>query len=456
VTLTAAAAPGAAGAGDRLFPGLGNGGYDVQHYTLNFRYATSAPRQDVRGNAAIDALATQELSSLNLDYAGDAVTRVTVNASAARYRRRGKELIVTPREPIAQGARFRVRVAFRARPSRNWGVDRAWFASPSGSFTEPQPNGAHRIFPSNDHPSDLATYTIKANTPAGATFIANGERQQRRTRRGRTSWIYQMREPMASELIQLAFGRLRVRNRGLHAGVRVRDVATPGELPRIDSTLARVRDHLDYMVANAGPYPFRSYGTLVSDSRLPFALETQTLSLFGVLQGNLRSWEPIMVHELAHQWYGNSVVPARWSDLWLSEGHATWFQWTWMQERDNFDMVRHIRRVYEAGDLLRDRYGPIAQPRFGARDIGSLYSAMVYDGAATALYALRQEIGDAAFRALLREWPRRYAHRAVTTQDYIALASEIAGRDLSAFLNTWLYGLEQPPMPGHPTWTVRR
>ena len=65
---------------------------------------------------------------------------------------------------------------------------------------------------------------------------------------------------------------------------------------------------------------------------------------------------------------------------------------------------------------------------------------MVYDGAATALYALRQEIGDAAFRTLLREWPQRNAHRAVTTQDYIALASEIAGRDLSAFLNTWLYG----------------
>ena len=121
-----------------------------------------------------------------------------------------------------------------------------------------------------------------------------------------------------------------------------------------------------------------------------------------------------MVHELAHQWYGNSVVPARWSDLWLNEGHATWFEWTFMQERER---LRHGRATSaastSAGDLLRERYGPVAQPRFGARDIGSLYSPMVYDGAATALYALRQEIGDAAFRTLLREWPQRYAHRAV-------------------------------------------
>jgi aminopeptidase N len=264
-----------------------------------------------------------------------------------------------------------------------------------------------------------------------------------------------MREPMASELVQLAFGRLRVRTRGTHAGVRLRDVVTPAESRRLEPMLARVRGHLDYMVANAGPYPFRSYGSLVSDAGLPFALETQTLSLYGAFRGRLGAYEPVMVHELAHQWYGNSAVPARWSDLWLSEGHATWFQWTWMQEHDGFDMVRHIRRVYEAGDILRARYGPVAQPRFGARNIEGLYSAMVYDGAATVLYALRQEIGDAAFRTLLREWPQRNAHRTVTTQDYIALASEIAGRDLSAFLNTWLYGRRQPPMPGQPGWSAQ-
>jgi aminopeptidase N len=449
-TTLAAAAPGASSAGDPLFPGLGNGGYDVQHYTLSLRYPKTAPVQDVRGHVTIDALAVQDLSRFNLDFRGGSVASVRVGGASARYRRQGKELIVTPAQPIAAGARFTVGVRYRSGPKR--GGDRAWIATPEGSVAAAQPNGAHRIFPSNDHPSDLATYTIGANTPAGSTFVANGERVSRTTRRGRTTWVYRMEQPMASELIQLAFGRLRVIDRGIHAGVHVRDVVTPGAQKRLEPTLARVRDHLDYMIANAGPYPFGSYGSLVSDAPFEFALETQSLSLFGKFVGRPRAYEPVMVHELAHQWYGDSVAPARWSDLWLNEGHATWFQWTYSQEKSGFDLERHVRAVYAAGNRLRRLYGPIAKPRYGADDVGRLYSPMVYDVAGVALYALRLEMGDAAFRTLLRAWPQRYAGQTKTTADYIALASEIAGRDLGPFLNDWLYGTVQPPMPGHPTW----
>ena len=123
-----------------------------------------------------------------------------------------------------------------------------------------------------------------------------------------------------------------------------------------------------------------------------------------------------------------------------------------MQDRLDFNLDRYVREVYGVGNRLRQLYGPIAKPRYGAENVDGLYSPMVYDVAAVALYALRQEIGDTAFRTLLREWPQRNAGRAVTTADYIALASEIAGRDLGPFLTAWLYGTRQPPMPGHPDW----
>ncbi len=451
-TTLAAAAPGASSAGDPLFPGLGNGGYDVQHYTLSLRYPTTTPVQKVRGRVTVDALAVQALSRFNLDFRGDAVTEVTVGGAQAQWRRRGEELIVTPPQPIAAGERFVVRVRYRSGPRRGWANDRAWIATPEGSVTAAQPHGAHRIFPSNDHPSDLATYTIKASTPARSLFVANGERVSRRTRRGRTSWVYRMEQPMAAELIQLAFGRLRIRDRGSHAGVQLRDVVTPAARRRLEPALSRVRDHLDFMIANAGPYPFRTYGSLVSEARFEFALETQTLSLFGAFEGRVRAYESVMVHELAHQWYGDSVVPARWSDLWLNEGHATWFQVLFLRDSTEFDLTRFIRSVYQQGNRYRRLYGPIAQPRYGADNIDGLYSPMVYEVAAVALFALRQEIGDAAFRTLMREWPRRNAGRAASTAEYIALASEIAGRDLGPFLTAWLYGTRQPPMPGHPDW----
>jgi aminopeptidase N len=441
--LLATLATGASGAGDPLFPDLGNGGYDVQHYTLNLRYESTKPVQDVRGRVAIDALSTQDLSRLNLDFDGKDVTAVSVDGAKARYARRGEELVITPKRPIATGAHFRVRVSFVSRPARR-GV---WFRSRATSVTAAQPDGAHEIFPANDHPSDLATYTIKANTPAASTFAANGERVQRRTRRGRTSWTYEMRSPMATELIQLAFGDLRIREHGMHSGVRLRDVTRPKEAPRSERALTRTPAQLDYMIANAGPFPFASYGVLLTGEELPFALESQTLSLFGSLDAPARLMDPVMVHELAHQWYGDSVAPARWSDLWLSEGHATWFQWTYMRDRFGDDLDRLVRETYEMGDELRERFGAVARPR--AR---TLFSPMVYEGAGVALYALRQEMGDAPFRMLLREWVQRNAGRNVTTADYIALASEIAGRDLSVFLNAWLYGTRQPPMPGHPDW----
>jgi aminopeptidase N len=445
--LLATLAAGASGVGDPLFPDLGNGGYDVQHYTLNLRYRSTKPVQDVRGRVAIDALATQALDRLNLDFDGKAVTAVSVDGKRARYARRGEELVITPQSPIAAGARFLVRVSYVSGPRR----DGPWFASGPGSVTAAQPDGAHEIFPSNDHPSDLATYTIKADTPAASIFAANGERVRRRSRRGRTAWTYEMRRPMATELIQLAFGNLRIREHGSHSGVHLRDVTRRKEAPRSERALARTPAQLDYMIANAGPFPFAGYGLLLTGEQLSFALESQTLSLFGSLDARARLIDPIMVHELAHQWYGDSVAPARWSDLWLSEGHATWFQWTYTRDRFGANLDEIVKQAYEPGDVLRRRYGPIARPR--AR---TLFSPMVYDSAGVALYALRQEMGDAAFRTLLREWPQRNAGRAVTTADYIAFASEIAGRDLSAFLNAWLYGTTQPPMPGHPDWKASR
>ncbi|HEX6021566.1 MAG TPA: hypothetical protein VFZ00_06185, partial [Solirubrobacter sp.] len=137
-TTLAAAAPGASSIGDPLFPGLGNGGYDVQHYTLSLRYPSAKPVQQVRAHVTIDALAAQDLSRFNLDFRGESVASVRVGGANARYRRQGKELIVTPAQPIAAGARFTVGVRYRSGPKR--GHDRAWIATPEGSVAAAQPN----------------------------------------------------------------------------------------------------------------------------------------------------------------------------------------------------------------------------------------------------------------------------------------------------------------------------
>jgi aminopeptidase N len=162
-----------------------------------------------------------------------------------------------------------------------------------------------------------------------------------------------------------------------------------------------------------------------------------------------------MVHELAHQWFGDSVSPAQWGDVWLNEGHATWYEDEFDADRGGFNLDERMRRNYADGDLLRAEYGPVADPHPGGRtNLFGIFNANTYDGGALVLYALRQEVGDPVFRRIERAWVTRNRYGVAGTHDFIDQASRVAHRDLSGFLGAWLFGTTTPPMPGHADWIV--
>jgi aminopeptidase N len=465
-----AASPGAAGIGDRLFPTLGNGGYDVMHYDLDLRYATSAPSQSIDGTATIFARATQSLSRFDLDFAGTGITAVTVNRRPAGWSRSGDELVITPDRALRRGSRFVVRVAhFTATPTDPGGGigATAFFITPDGSATAPQPDVAHYVFPSNDHPRDKATYSFRFDVPSDVVAVANGVPTSRRRHGARAIWTYVERDPMASELLQLAVGHYDLQWRPRHRGVLMRDVTSPRLTALLQGPLALEPQHLDWMTDRVGRYPFDIFGSLVVDVQLGFALETQTISLFDRVWFTdypQDVWDPVMVHELAHMWFGDDVAPYEWSDIWLNEGHASWYEFVYAEEKgflagdtENYpdptgyaDLDDLMKAVYAHGDEWRHDSGPVAQPL--SADV--LFSLNVYHGGALVLYALRQKIGNRAFERLERAWVRRYSGLSASTDDFIALASKVAHRDLRTFLRAWLYGMTTPPMPGHPDWTV--
>lgn len=462
-----APAPGAAGIGDPLFPTLGNGGYDAQHYTLRLRYATASPGQGIDGTLRMRARATHRLSRFDLDFAGRSVGAVEVDGRPARAVRQGEELVITPARPIRKGAIFRVTVrhftAEPATPDPDVFLGQAFVKTPDGSVVAGQPDLAHDVFPCNDHPRDKASYTIRFDVPQGVTAVGNGVLTDRSTRRGRTTWTYEQRQPMASELVQLAVGRFSVVDRGQVRGVAVRDVVPTRLRSRYAEKLGVEKQQLRWMEDRVGPYPFRAYGTLVVDTRLNFALETQTLSLFDTPwfdEYPRGLWEPVMLHELAHQWFGDSVAPRSWSDVWQNEGHATWYEWTYAAERGTLDddagvadLTELMKLVYLYGDQYRDAFGPVARPRSGAPD--DLFSPNAYYGGALVLYALRQRVGARDFERIERAWVARNRGRSVSTGAFIRLATRVSGdAGVDAFLREWLYGTTTPPMPGHPGWTV--
>ncbi|WP_328691372.1 M1 family metallopeptidase [Streptomyces phaeochromogenes] len=459
VCLIAASAPAPAplGIGDRLFPHLGNPGYDVTAYDLSFTYpgSNSKPLPAV---TTIVARPTDWLEQVNLDYSLGTVRSVEVNGEPAEFRSTGEDLVVTPAEPLPPGIRMRITVRHDSNPVSTKDQDSGWVRTEDGLAMANQADAGHRVFPSNDHPSDKALFTFRVTAPNGYTAVANGLPLDVNRRAAATTWTYRTEHPMATELAQVSIGRSSVLHRSGPDGLPVRDVVPTKDRELLEPWLKKTPDQISWMQEKVGDYPFETYGLLIAEARTGFELETQTLSLFEkelFTRPEYPKWyvEAIMVHELAHQWFGDSVSPRTWSDLWLNEGHATWYEALYAEEKADKPMEARMRAAYRVSDTWRATGGPPAAPKGAAPgEKLSIFRPNVYDGSALVLYALREEIGRRSFEQLERTWVSTHHDGVADTADFTRLASGIADRDLSGFFEAWLYGEKTPPMPGHPDW----
>ncbi|MFI0982865.1 M1 family metallopeptidase [Streptomyces sp. NPDC021093] len=455
-------APVPLGIGDPLFPHLGNPGYDVLSYDIGLTYRgdNSKPLDAV---TRIEARATAPLENINLDFAHGTVQSVDVNGVRARFAVTGEDLVVTPEQALREGTRTVITVRHTSDPAGDIS-DGGWVRTGDGLVMANQADAAHRVFPCNDHPSDKAYFTFRVTAPEGQTVVANGlpsamPRQLKGLKgaKGGVSWTYRTGHPMATELAQVSIGRSAVLHRTGPHGLPVRDVVPAADVKRLEPWLKKTPAHLEWMEERVGRYPFETYGALVAEANTGFELETQTLSLFerSLFTGaGYPEWyvDSIMVHELAHHWFGNSVSPRSWSDLWLNEGHATWYEALYAQKQRPLE--ERMKAAYSSSDEWRRAGGAPAAPKPSqpGQKI-SIFRPVVYEGSALVLYALRQEIGETAFDKVERRWVSEHRDSVATTADFVELASDVAGRDLSGFFEKWLYGQQTPPMPGHPDWT---
>lgn len=432
---------------DSYTPGVGTPDLHIDHYDIDLDYRIGPNR--LSGRARLTGRVLTETTAILLDLTGMRVTKASVNGRKVRFASRAGKLRLTT-EPLARNQPVRIDIAYTGNPQPaigTWG-DIGWEELEDGVLVAGQPIGASTWFPCNDHPSNKATFRITVLTESEYTVVSNGDLVEKVRRAGRTAWTFQSGTPLATYLATVQIGRYR------QGPIAVPLNSAPSPVPlglfaaehwnRAALRLPVQHDMMNAFIELFGPYPFDRYDVVVTNEELEIPLESQPLSVLGPNHlGPEWESERLIAHELAHQWFGNSLTPRQWSDIWLNEGFACYAEWLWSEASGRMSADEWALRWYESlavspqDIVLADPGGP------------GMFDDRVYKRGALFLHALRVNLGDAVFFDGVREWTTRYRHGSVDTAEFIAHFTRIAGRSIAEVVDPWLFHTALPQLPHH-------
>ncbi len=409
------------GVGDRLFPELGSADLDVQSYDLRLAY--DVPTHRIDATVTITTMLDRPLDVIALDAEELVVEGVTVDGAAATFEQTASELLIHAAATAPPGRPVILVVTYH---DDRHDIDgpiqfgSGWFAEDDGSWVLNEPDGARAWLPSNDTPSDKATWHFELTVEAGLAAVANGHFGGAQQAGDATTWVWDEPVPMPTYLVQLLIGDYEVLDGGRVGTTTLTNVALRDDVARMQPYFARTAEQITFFEGLFGPFPFDHYGLAFAPSVGGVAMEMLGRSMFSRLDfdGSVdANTEMFQSHELAHQWFGDAVTPARWEDLWLNESFATYGQWLWLDHTGSIDLDATAAGVLVA----RQRSGdPTGRPG----DVAGLFGFDRYEGGAVVLHALRRELGDAAFFTLLQRWVAQNTGTSRTTADFIALAAD--------------------------------
>ena len=450
-----ASVPGLNTIGDPFSAELGNTGYDVLHYNLNLTIDPFTHRIEGTTTLQIKAL-YHHLASFTLDLRTMVVDGVAVNNASVAFTQYDRKLLVELATPVDYGEIIEVAITYSGIPvptdtpySNYFTVGLEYVDNqPRMAFIN-QPDGANTWFPCNDHPLDRATYEFHITVPSTLMAIANGIPDEP-TPSAATQMTYhwQMDAPMATNLAVVAVGDYSLVMDSSVPDIPIRDYAYSGTEAKVETLLSSTDLAFRYLQVLFGQYPFETYGHVITP--LPNgAVETQTMTIMprSMIQADgEEALFTLVVHELAHQWYGNTVSLKSWQDIWLNEGFATYAEWLALELRYGPERAERARTTQERAIRGSRRETPLAYPLNS-----QMYDTDSYVKGAWVIHMLREALGNTIFFEVLHQWAVEYADYPVTTWDFFRLAEQISGHDLTQFRRQWL---ESPGIPQYQLiWT---
>jgi aminopeptidase N len=434
---------GSTGIGDPYFPDDGNGGIDVARYDIHDRYDFASGK--LTGWTRVSLTTTADLSGFNLDFLLP-VQSVTMGGHDLDFNQDLPHELVINR-PFTDGETVELVIKYAGTPS-DYGYDgeHNWLASATEVVAMNEPHMAPWWFPANDHPLDKASMSISITVPEANRVVANGTLDKRTVHgtKATTTWTA---GPMVPYLAFFAAGKYAIA-KGIDDKIPWY-VAVSKALPTASqqssmALMKRTPNLLHWLVKQLGPYPFKTTGGLTTSLNPGFALENQTRPTYEYM-GNGAGGVSTVVHELAHQWFGDSVSVAGWSDIWLNEGFATFMEMYYAETHGGQTAEQTLQSYYDqdADDVFWNLQ--VADPcpsHTGC--VNKIFDGRVYQRGGIALQALRNVMGDAGFWQLLKTWASDHQGGNGSTEQFQALAEGISGQDLSGFFDAWLHSASKP------------
>jgi len=435
---------------DPVYPQHGNPAVDVLVYDLDLSWDPDA--RQLSGQATLTIRATERINKVTLDFSGALhANTVTVDGAPAAAQQAAENITVPLPHALATDDQVKVAISYRGSPkAASAPMVRAdieqvgLIVEPDGSaFALQEPYGAFTWYPVNDQPSDEALYDVSVTVPDGWAAVSGGDPQPvADAAGGGHTYRYLNGQPVASYLVAFGIGRYRHTVAAGPHGLPMHFWYLPAEADAIRRQIPRMAEMISWLEQRFGPYPFRTAGLMTIPQ--PTGMETQTMI---TLSPGFP--DEVLVHELAHQWFGDAVTPGTWRDMWLNEGWAMYAQALWEDEFGSgsgdgpVPLARTLAEWLRVDGELRAEHGPPADYH-----PGHFGSANVYYCPGLMLHEIRRQVGDREFFALARDWIQTNRD---TTQDrasFTAFVNKHTRRDLTPLINAWLDSPTTPATTG--------
>jgi aminopeptidase N len=420
-----------------FFPHAGNRGYDASYYEVDLKYEAEAGAVDAE--ATMYAFPAERLNRLSLDFLGPRVEAVLVDNKKARFSRRGGKLIVLPKRAVPEGESFTVTVSYHGVPPTITdpdGTKEGWYPTDDGVLAVGEPQGTAAWIPCNNVPADKAGFDFVVTVPERLKAVANGRRHRVSRRGGLVRYEWRESRPMSPYLAVLDIGRGKIAGGTIRGGPAY-TLIDPRLAKASRPVLAKLPEIVRFESSLFGSYPFSSAGSIVDYApELGYALETQSRPIYPYVP-DLTT----VVHETAHQWFGDSVGLKRWPEIWLNEGFATWTEWYYAERHGRRSAHAIFNRLYRVPASNEKFWNPPSAHPGSAKN---LFGPSVYIRGAMALEALRLKIGTKPMLRVLHEWATGHRYGSGAIKEFTALAEKISDRNLDPFFGRWLYRRGKP------------